>query len=157
MNTPSYNVLLDKQKLIRTIQDLCEAVNKVENNQSSFVTHKEFEEGKIIVIAEQSMPTAWLQCNTMQELITLINADETAVPGRMYLSTISLNDLPYYNTPGGGTARLTQAEMKVEVMASEGEIGKVILFTVTSTNSPYHWEYTSAWKGTGEWISFVVS
>ena len=51
------------------------------------------------------------------------------------MSTVSYSDLP---------AGLIQGELKVEILDSE-EFGKVILFTLTSSNvEPYHWEYTSA-------------
>lgn len=162
MNTPSYSVLQSKEKLIRTVQSLCQIVDKIEKAQSDFVTHEDMEESQVVVIAAQPIPTTWPTDSThsMADLIDAINADETAVPGRMYLSTISLNDLPYYDD-NGTPARLLQAEMKIEIMAREpidaNNIKDVILFVVTSSNAPYHWEYTSVWGSTGEWIAFEVA
>ena len=36
MNTPSYNVLLNKEKLIKTVQDLCNNINEVQETTSIF-------------------------------------------------------------------------------------------------------------------------
>jgi hypothetical protein len=33
MNIPSFNALLDKKKLIRTVQELCEIVNSINTPQ----------------------------------------------------------------------------------------------------------------------------
>ena len=33
MNIPSFNALLDKKKLIRTVQELCEIVNNISASQ----------------------------------------------------------------------------------------------------------------------------
>lgn len=152
MNIPSFKALFtSREKIVKTIQALCKEVK----NLASGV-----QEAKTVVIAYQPMPEEWKEVDTMSDLIAAVNADETAVPGRLYLSTIRLNDLPYYNESGGGTSQLIQAEMRIEIMASEnimGSIKKVILFTITSTNSPYHWEYTSAWGNAGQWVSFVTN
>ena len=156
MNTPSYNALLNKERLIKTIQDLCEKVNSIEQNA---VSKEDLEQNQVVVIAEQPIPSTWPTglTHSMSDLIAAINDDPTAVPGRMYLSTVNLNDLPYYDDNGTPT-RLIQAEMKIEIMARQNiaadVIKDVILFTVTSTLPPYHWEYTSAWGQTGEWVAF---
>ena len=51
--------------------------------------------------------------------------------------------------------------MRVEIMSEAivpvDTIKKTILFTVTSSNAPYHWEYTSVYGNTGNWISFTVN
>ena len=66
----------------------------------------------------------------MAQLIADINADNNASVGKTYLSTVSFSDLP---------ASLVQAEMLVYIMDEQEGIGKVILFTVTSSGvSPYH-------------------
>ena len=133
MNIPSKNALLNRDTLIQTIQSLCEMVNSLE-------------ESSAIVIANQPFPDAWLEASNMSELISIINSDSTATKGRIYLSTIHLDDLP---------AGMMQAEMKVEIQL-DSSIEKVMLFTITSENvSPYHWEYTSAYGRTGAWRSFV--
>lgn len=132
MVIPSYSALLSKDKLIKTVQELCEIVA---NWQQS------------AIIANQAMPEAWLEATSMSDLINMINADETAVRGTVFLSTLSLSDLP---------ASMIQAEVKAEVLDDTPDIGKVILFTITSNNtSPYHWEYTSAYGEAGTWRSFV--
>ena len=102
------------------------------------------------VVANEAYPQSWFEdTDTMADLIDKINADTNAVPGKIYLSTISLNDLP---------SEMLQAEVKAEIMAYEQGLGKVILFTVTSSNTaPYHWEYTSAWGGTGTWRAFQTA
>lgn len=102
------------------------------------------------VVANEAYPASWFEdTNTMEDLIGKINADNNAVPGKIYLNTISLNDLP---------AGMVQAEVKAEIMAENPRDGKVILFTVTSSNTaPYHWEYTSAWRATGTWRAFQMN
>jgi hypothetical protein len=103
-------------------------------NDSGFITQEE-------VIVNQNFPSGWRKSGSILNLIEDINNDSTATTGKSYLSTVRYNDLP---------AGLVQGEMKVEVMADEAGIGKVILFTLTSSsNAPYHWEYTSAWRGSG--------
>lgn len=156
MNVPSYEALQNKEKLIKVIRELCEKMDKVESNN---VTKDDLQQNQVVVIAEQPIPSTWPTglSHSMADLIDAINADTTAVPGRMYLSTVSLSDLPEYDN-NGTPSRLTQAEMKIEIMARENiganQIKDVILFTVTSTLPPYHWEYTSAWGQTGAWIAF---
>lgn len=162
MNIPSTSALLDREKLIRTIQDLCETVNNIADNA---ITKEDLGNNQVVVIAEQPIPETWPvdSMHTMQDLIEAINDDETAIPGRMYLSSVGLADLPYYDD-NGTPERLIQAEMKIEIMAkelipdgNEGSWKKVILFTVTSSLPPHHWEYTSVWGGTGEWIAFKIA
>ena len=100
-------------------------------------------------ISKQKFPSSWRKNGTMSQLISDINSDTSAVVGRSYLSTVSCSDLP---------ASLIQAEMIVEIMDEISGLGKVILFTVTSSNTaPYHWEYTSAYGTSGSWRSFVPS
>lgn len=98
-----------------------------------------------LVIVNRSFPESWRTNGTMRDLIDDINADETAVKGMSYLQTVSCSGLP---------TGIMQGEMLVEIMESQS-YGKVILFTMTSSDvHPYHWEYTSAWGGTGVWRSW---
>lgn len=156
MNIPSYNALLNKEKAIKIIRELCEKVDYLQKHQatkvsdlendSNFITHDDLAQNTVIITANQSFPDTWMAADTMAELISIINNDSTATKGRIYLSTISLDDLP---------ANMGQAEVKVEIQ-QDTEIGKVLLFTVTSSNiSPYHWEYISAYGNEGAWRSFV--
>ena len=103
------------------------------------------------------IPSSWDTNHTMKDLIDDINADETAVVGKSYIGTIRVSDLLVSEDSSWYDKKLIQAEMKIDIMADEGgEIGKVIVFTVTSTLKPYHWEYTSSWGNEGEWRSFLT-
>ena len=137
MYVPSYNYLKDRDKLIRTVQSLCSKVNKQDNTTCS-------------------IPKEWLTANSMGDLIDLINADTTAVPGKMYFSTF--DNLNFTDWP---TNSMTQGELRIEVMARERVltgVKDVILFTLTSGSiSPYHWEYTSLWGNTGSWKAFTTT
>lgn len=102
-----------------------------------------------IVRANEPYPESWKTDGTMAELIADINADDSAVQGKIYLATVYLSDLP---------ASMIQAEMKAEIMTVDENLGKNILFTITSSNTaPYHWEYSSAYGSTGAWRSFTVN
>lgn len=103
------------------------------------------------------IPAEWNVNGSMIDLIDDINDDITATPGKVYLGTIHLNDLPYSEDESWSGRRLVQGEARIEIMASQGDTGKVINFTLTSTLKPYHWEYTSSWRNEGEWISFLTS
>ena len=102
------------------------------------------------------IPAEWNINDSMRDLIDDINDDTTATPGKVYLGTIHLNDLPYSEDESWSGRRLVQGEARIEIMASQGDTGKVINFTLTSTLKPYHWEYTSSWRNEGEWISFLT-
>ena len=102
------------------------------------------------------IPAEWNINGSMRDLIDDINDDITATPGKVYLGTIHLNDLPYSEDETWSGRRLIQGEARIEIMASQGDTGKVINFTLTSTLKPYHWEYTSSWRNEGEWISFLT-
>lgn len=102
-----------------------------------------------IIKANESFPASWDTSHTMADLIEDINNDPSAVPGKVYLDTVSVNDLPDNS--------MMQAEMTVQVMSGSGN-RKVLLFTVTSENvSPYRWEYTSAYGRHGDWRSWMTS
>lgn len=112
------------------------------NNDAGYLTQDS-------VIINQSFPNGWHTSGTLSQLIADINADNTAVKGKSYLSTVSFSDLP---------ASLVQGEITVEIMDEQAGIGKVILFTLTSSsNAPYHWEYTSAWGGTSQWREWALA
>lgn len=111
-------------------------------NDAGYITQAE-------VVINESYPSAWLQSQDMEDLIQAINDDPDAVVGKVYMDTISLSDLP---------ASMQQAEVKVEIMSELQGEGKVLLFTVTSSNiSPYHWEYTSAYGNTGTWREWATA
>ena len=143
--------------MICTFRDVQKQIDDLNNklNSLSFKTinHENITgEGNIdiqaYVTANEAYPEDWLDgVTTMAGLIAKINDDPNAVPGKIYLSTVSFSDLP---------ANMLFAEVKAEIM-TQGQYGKVILFTVTSSNvAPYHWEYTSTWRQAGTWRAFQV-
>ena len=97
----------------------------------------------------RDIPASWDVDHGMSQLIASINNDTTAVPGKSYLGTVHLNDLP---------GSMMQAELIIEIMDQLGQNGgKVIKFELSSSNvAPYKWEYTSAYGALGEWRSWVV-
>lgn len=100
-----------------------------------------------LMITNREFPNNWPKSGTISDLLTAINADDSAVRGTSYLSTVRYEDLP---------EGVMQAEMLVEIMESQN-YGKVIVLTVTSSDvAPYHWEYTSAWGRTNRWRTFVT-
>ena len=87
----------------------------------------------------------WPTNGTTKALMAAVNADETAVPGNVYLGDVRLTDMPFAGN----------AELVISVIG--GSVSqKVVLATLTSGNvAPYHWEYTY-WNGTGTgWKSFI--
>ena len=101
-----------------------------------------------VVLANEQMPEDWDTSHTMHDLIESINADEDAVPGKIYLSTVNISDLP------GG---MGQAEVKVEIMGVQSG-KKILLFSITSADiSPYRWEYTAYNASEGPWRSWLPS
>lgn len=148
--------------MVCTFRDLQKQINELNakvNSSSNDIALKTINhesikgEGNIdiqaYVTANEAYPEDWLDgVTTMAGLIAKINDDPNAVPGKIYLSTVSFSDLP---------ANMMFAEVKAEIM-TQGQYGKVILFTVTSSNvAPYHWEYTSTWRQTGTWRAFQVA
>lgn len=99
------------------------------------------------ITANEQMPAEWIEdSHTMADLIAFINADEAAVPGKIYLGSLVLSDLP---------AGLFKAEIKAEIMGEQAG-KKIILFSTTSADiSPYMWQYTSYNMGDGPWRSWV--
>ena len=109
-------------------------------------------EGNIVLDTStyKGLPETWDTTHSMAELIASINADETAIPGKSYLGTVQLNDLP---------AGMTQAELIIDIMDQLGTDGdKVIVFSLSSADiSPYKWEYTSAYGRAGAWRSWATA
>ena len=129
-----YNDLTNKPNIPSKTSDLV--------NDSGFITQAD-------VLNYKSFPSGWHTTGSITGLISDINNDSTALPGMSYLGTVSFSDLP---------ASLIQGEVQVDIMSQEVGLGKVIRFTLTSTNTaPYHWEYTSAYGAAGTWRGFVVS
>lgn len=161
INIPSEAALFSRENIIKSIKDLYFIVKQMQGSgkdgegvvaaQGQQIRNLRTDVDELKnrpQTASQEMPEAWLQADTMNDLIRLINADAKAVKGMSFLSTMFLNDLP---------GNMGQAEVKAEILQSEN-IGKVILFTITSEDvEPYHWEYTSAYNRTGEWRTYVLS
>lgn len=100
------------------------------------------------ILANEQMPASWDTTHTMHDLINSINADPNAVPGKIYLSTVHISDLP---------SGILQAEVKVEVMGQQAG-KKILLFSITSADiSPYRWEYTAYNMSEGPWRSWMPS
>lgn len=99
------------------------------------------------ITANEQMPAEWIEgSQTMADLIAFINADENAVPGKIYLGSLVLSDLP---------TGLFKAEIKAEIMGEQAG-KKIILFSTTSADiSPYMWQYTSYNMSDGPWRSWV--
>lgn len=108
-------------------------------------------EGNIVLDTStyKGLPETWDTTHSMTELIASINADSNAVPGKSYLGTVSLSDLP---------AGMMQAELIIDIMDQLDVDGsKVIVFSLSSADiSPYKWEYTSAYGRLGAWRSWVI-
>ena len=108
-------------------------------------------EGNIVLDTStyKGLPETWDTTHSMTELIASINADSNAVPGKSYLGTVQLSDLP---------AGMMQAELIIDIMDQLGTDGdKVIVFSLSSADiSPYKWEYTSAYGRLGAWRSWVI-
>ena len=118
-------------------------ISELPTNVSEFVNDAGY-----LTVVNQRYPDEWETDGYMEDLIEDINQDESAIVGKSYLKTVTIHDLP---------AGLSQAEMKIEIMDEREDLGKVIVFTVTSSDrAPYHWEYTSAYGRLGEWRSFLV-
>lgn len=103
----------------------------------------------ISVISNQPFPSDWptLRTSTLSDLITAIDADDEAVKGKVYLSTVHYSDLP---------ANMSDAELKVEIMDNTGS-HKIAVFSITSANvSPYNWHATM-WNGElTDWRSYAL-
>lgn len=109
-------------------------------------------EGNIVLDTStyKGIPETWDTTHSMSQLIASINADSNAVPGKSYLGTVQLSDLP---------AGMIQAELIIDIMDQLGTDGdKVIVFSLSSADiSPYKWEYTSAYGRLGAWRSWATA
>jgi hypothetical protein len=102
-----------------------------------------------IVVSNQPFPASWPTSNqyTLSDLISAIDADEDAVKGKVYLSTVHYTDLP---------STMHDAELKVEIM-DDSDANKIAVFSITSANvSPYNWHATM-WGGElTDWHSYAL-
>lgn len=104
--------------------------------------------GNIETSTYMGIPGTWDTSHTMSELISSIAADTSAVPGKSYIGTVHLSDLP---------GSMIQAELIIEVMDQLGS-DKTVAFQLSSADtSPYKWEYVSAYGASGTWRSWVPS
>jgi hypothetical protein len=102
-----------------------------------------------IVVSNQPFPSTWPtdSQHTLSDLIAAIDADEDAIKGKVYLSTVHYTDLP---------SNMADAELKVEIMDSNAS-HKIAVFSITSANvSPYNWHATM-WIGElTDWHSYAL-
>ena len=102
-----------------------------------------------IVVSNQPFPSTWPIDNqhSLSDLIAAIDADEDAVKGKVYLSTVHYTDLP---------SNMADAELKVEIM-DDRYSHKIAVFSITSANvSPYNWHATM-WSGDlTAWHSYAL-
>lgn len=102
-----------------------------------------------IIVSNQPFPSTWPIDNqhSLSDLIAAIDADDEAVKGKVYLSTVHYTDLP---------GSMSDAELKVEIMDSTGS-HKIAVFSITSANvSPYNWHATM-WSGElTDWRSYAL-
>lgn len=102
-----------------------------------------------IIVSNQPFPESWPIDNqhSFDDLIAAIDADEEAVKGKVYLSTVHYTDLP---------DNMADAELKVEIM-DDRYSHKIAVFSITSANrSPYNWHATM-WSGDlTAWHSYAL-
>lgn len=102
-----------------------------------------------IIVSNQPFPEDWPTDNqhTLSDLVAAIDADDDAVKGKVYLSTVHYTDLP---------GSMSDAELKVEIM-DERNTHKIAVFSITSANtSPYNWHATM-WGGElTAWHSYAL-
>ena len=127
-----------------TLKELATALNDDSNFATTIINRI-----NAIDTTYRDIPAGWDVDHGMSQLIASINNDTTAVPGKSYLGTVHLSDLP---------ENMMQAELIIEVMDQLGSNGdKVIKFELSSADiSPYKWEYTSAYGRLGTWRSWVI-
>ena len=102
-----------------------------------------------IIVSNQPFPSTWPIDNqhSFSDLIAAIDADDEAVKGKVYLSTVHYTDLP---------GSMSDAELKVEIM-DDRYAHKIAVFSITSANtSPYNWHATM-WGGElTTWHSYAL-
>lgn len=103
-----------------------------------------------IIVSNQPFPESWPIDNqhSFDDLIAAIDADDEAVKGKVYLSTVHYTDLP---------DNMADAELKVEIM-DDRYSHKIAVFSITSANrSPYNWHATM-WSGDlTAWHSYALA
>lgn len=127
-------------------------------NDTGFITEADVNTNVVSIISNQPFPDTWPTTSsyTLQDLVNAIDADDTAIKGKVYMSTVHYSDL-------SSAVGLADGELKVEIMESSGS-HKIAVFTITSANhSPYYWQNTM-WNGSlhdisnvsgKKWVSFA--
>ena len=147
-----------------TLKELEDKINQLAmsqiNNDAGYVQQDENGQLKVnetnitntinkIIVSNQPFPESWPIDNqhSFSDLIAAIDADDEAVKGKVYLSTVHYTDLP---------ASMADAELKVEIM-DDRYSHKIAVFSITSANrSPYNWHATM-WSGDlTAWHSYAL-
>ena len=147
-----------------TLKEIEDKINQLAmsqiNNDAGYVQQDENGQLKVnetnitntinkIIVSNQPFPESWPIDNqhTFDDLIAAIDADDEAVKGKVYLSTVHYTDLP---------ANMADAELKVEIM-DDRYTHKIAIFSITSANvSPYNWHATM-WSGDlTTWHSYAL-
>lgn len=147
-----------------TLKELEDKINQLAmsqiNNDAGYVQQDENGQLKVnetnitntinkIIVSNQPFPESWPIDNqhSFDDLIAAIDADDEAVKGKVYLSTVHYTDLP---------DNMADAELKVEIM-DDRYSHKIAVFSITSANrSPYNWHATM-WSGDlTAWHSYAL-
>lgn len=147
-----------------TLKELEDKINQLAmsqiNNDAGYVQQDENGQLKVnetnitntinkIIVSNQPFPESWPIDNqhSFDDLIAAIDADDEAVKGKVYLSTVHYTDLP---------DNMADAELKVEIM-DDRYTHKIAVFSITSANrSPYNWHATM-WSGDlTAWHSYAL-
>ena len=132
LNTPSQSVLIYRDNLIKSVQGLYDAVNKLISAPAVYVP--------------SPFKSTWTMGPTVPfaDFCDEVLADPDSVVGRSYIGQLQCTNLP---------DSLVNAEARIDV-TEIGEGDKVLLVTMYSvTTSPYHWE---CYYPNGEWHSWQV-
>lgn len=146
-------------ELLNTLKELSDALPTKLSDLTNDVGYITQEDGQlqvnqqnITVISNQPFPSTWPKDSnhSFSDLVSAIDADSSAIAGKVYLATIHYSDL-------NSSIGLHDAELKVEIMDSSNN-HKIARLTITSANkSPYYWQ-TTMWNGQlYGWKSFVPS
>lgn len=147
-----------------TLKEIEDKINQLAmsqiNNDAGYVQQDENGQLKVnetnitntinkIIVSNQPFPESWPIDNqhSFDDLIAAIDADDEAVKGKVYLSTVHYTDLP---------DNMADAELKVEIM-DDRYTHKIAVFSITSANrSPYNWHATM-WSGDlTAWHSYAL-
>ena len=148
-----------------TLKEIEDKINQLAmsqiNNDAGYVQQDENGQLKVnetnitntinkIIVSNQPFPESWPIDNqhALDDLIAAIDADDEAVKGKVYLSTVHYTDLP---------GNMADAELKVEIM-DDRNTHKIAVFSITSANvSPYNWHATM-WNGDlTAWHSYALA